>query len=60
MSPLPQPSEATTRSLIWAYLIAFIKFMGTPHRPKPPASMKDPFLIPPIASAGVLNSLEKQ
>jgi hypothetical protein len=59
-SPLPHPSEATIRSLICDYLTALIKFIGTPHNPKPPANMKDPFSIPLIASKGLLHIFEKQ
>jgi hypothetical protein len=48
------------RSLTFDYLIAWMRFMGTPEIPKPPTSRREPFFMPEIAYYGVLQILEKR
>lgn len=58
-SPFPQPSDATVRSLTPFYFTAFIKFIGIPQSPNPPAKTKSPSFIPSIAYKGDLHILAK-
>lgn len=54
----PQLFDATVSPLQPDSRTAFTRFMGTPLKPKPPTSRKDPSLIPAIAESGSLYILE--